>query len=119
MKATHSNGPWEMTEILDHEGGPPVYRVQAKSTLFLTVAPCADGYVPGENEANARLIASAPALLEEVERLYEDILAQVDDMVCDAGDHDGGSADSCEHCRAVADRDRIKALIIKATGGPP
>lgn len=59
----HTPGPWTLTEIPDHEGGNPAYRIEGESTLFLTVAECSDGYIPGQNEANAHLIAAAPDLL--------------------------------------------------------
>ena len=119
MATKHSKGPWEIQELLDHEGGNPTYRITAESTLFLNVTECADGYVPGQNEANARLIAAAPDLLAEVERAHEGVSAQIDDMRCDAGNWDGGSSDSCDHCHAIRYRDRLAALISKATGGGP
>lgn len=49
----------------DHlHGDEPWFWVSAERTLHLRVAACPDGFVVGENEANARLIAAAPDLLE-------------------------------------------------------
>jgi hypothetical protein len=36
--------------------------------------------------------------------------------VCDAGNWDGGSADTCEHCQTRRDLARLNALIAKTTG---
>ena len=66
----HTPGPWELKEFEDTEGGNPWYRIEGKSTLHLEVVECSDGYVPGQNKANARLIAAAPdmlAMLKELE----------------------------------------------------
>lgn len=62
--ASHSPGPWLLTELPFNECGQqePDFRVEAASTLFLTVSPCADGFQFGQNEANARLIAAAPTM---------------------------------------------------------
>ena len=62
----HSPGPWELTELACGNDGEvePSFRIEAESTLFLTVSPCADGFQFGQNEANARLIAASPDLLE-------------------------------------------------------
>jgi hypothetical protein len=67
----HTPGPWTLTELpLSNDGDlEPSFRIEGETTLFLTVSPCSDGYRPGENEANARLIAAAPDLLAVLERL--------------------------------------------------
>ena len=60
---THTPGPWAMSRPMGTEhlrGAEPWFWVSADRTLHLRVAACADGYVVGENEANARLIAAAP-----------------------------------------------------------
>ena len=68
-EAKHTPGPWKLTELPWECDGQsePIYRVDGESTLFLSVAPCSDGYVPGQNEANAHLIAAAPDLLAACE----------------------------------------------------
>lgn len=60
--------PWSIFGPLSdkHE---PAYRVSAERTLSLTVSPCPDGFVHGENKANAHLIAAAPDLYEALELL--------------------------------------------------
>ncbi len=39
--------------------------------MFLDVIECPDGYVPGQNKANAHLIAAAPELLAMLKRVRE------------------------------------------------
>ena len=58
----HTPGPWSLMDISD--GEDEMFRISGESTLHLTVAPCADGYVPGQNEANAHLIAACPDLFD-------------------------------------------------------
>jgi hypothetical protein len=53
------------------EGREPWFWVSADRTLHLQVAACPDGYVASENEANARLIAAAPELLEALKNAIE------------------------------------------------
>jgi hypothetical protein len=48
------------------KGREPWFWVSAEATLHLQVVACPDGFVIGQNEANARLIAAAPELLEEL-----------------------------------------------------
>jgi hypothetical protein len=62
----HTPGPWEISGPMgtEHLGGrEPWFWVFAERTLHLQVKACSDGFVRGENEANARLIAAAPELL--------------------------------------------------------
>jgi hypothetical protein len=70
----HTPGPWTMSCPMGTghlEGREPWFWVSADRTLHLQVAACPDGYVAGENEANARLIADAPRLYDENKRLRE------------------------------------------------
>ena len=55
-------GPWELSRKMMPQNGEGFYWVTAKRTLHLRIAPCDDGFVKGENEANARLISKAPDL---------------------------------------------------------
>jgi hypothetical protein len=90
----------------DNEGGPPVYRIEGNGpTLFLEVAPCADGYVPGQNEANARLIAAAPELLSACRGARNDLSDELEDCTSP------GSRESLENRIAYLDR-----VIAKAEG---
>lgn len=63
----YTEGPWIFDEI-DEEGHFDVYN-SSKSTLICTGAGFYGGTPP--SEANARLIASAPELLEALEALLE------------------------------------------------
>lgn len=54
-----TKGPWELSDRLGpRDGSEGFYRISAASTLSLEVRPCADGYVPGQNAANAQHIAT-------------------------------------------------------------
>lgn len=56
-------GPWHKFRLKNPTGGEPAFRIDADGpTLFLHVEACSDGYCIGQNEANANLIAAAPAL---------------------------------------------------------
>lgn len=107
-KRTHTPGPWSIQRLPTDGDDEPSFRIDGESTLFLRVAACADGYVPGQNEANALLIAAAPELLgfcADVEK----------------GPGEEGEAIDfyrvAEWINSIADRAR--ALITKATGSPP
>ena len=65
-KVGHTPGPWKMRRLpIDPCNETECFRIEGKGpTLFLHVTPCADGFIEGQNEANARLIAAAPCLLE-------------------------------------------------------
>jgi hypothetical protein len=58
-------------------GEEPWFYVGADTTLHLQVVACPDGYVIGENAANARLIAAAPDLLDVLLRA-KDIIEALD-----------------------------------------
>ena len=83
----HTPGPWTMSRPMGTghlEGREPWFRVSADRTLHLQVAACPDGYVAGENEANARLIAAAPDLLEALTDLLGWQTLAPDDVVAAA-----------------------------------
>lgn len=63
-------GPWSIFGPLSDKD-EPAYRVSAERTLLLTVSPCPDGFVRGENKANAHLIAAAPELYQALEKAVE------------------------------------------------
>jgi len=66
----HTPGPWLVTgpfDTNDYDDSEGWYRIEAARTLDLRVCRSADGYVEGENEANARLIAAAPDLLKALQ----------------------------------------------------
>ena len=83
----HTPGPWTMSRPMGTghlEGREPWFWVSADRTLHLQVAACPDGYVAGENEANARLIAAAPDLLEALTDLLGWQTLAPDDVVAAA-----------------------------------
>lgn len=67
-KTKFTPGPWSIFGPLSDKYDP-AYRVSAERTLSLTVSACPDGFVQGENKANAHLIAAAPELYEALELL--------------------------------------------------
>lgn len=89
----HTPGPWTLSNRMCPDRGEGFFWVSAERTLHLMVAPCPEGFVFGENEANARIIAAAPELLEACKLALEQI---------NANDY--------------RTRDTIRAAIAKATG---
>lgn len=67
--SNHTPAPWTIRELQPDNDGEqePSFRIEGESTLFLIVTPCSDGFVFGQNEANARLIAASPDLLAACE----------------------------------------------------
>lgn len=108
--AGHSPGPWELTELACGNDGEvePSFRIEAASTLFLTVSPCADGFQFGQNEANARLIAAAPDLLEAATALLPvlEMMSEWDDGCLYVNNH--STPEMAEPMRL------LKAAIAKA-----
>lgn len=110
-EARHTDSPWELEE---DEYGDWVIGPDGESIAQMSLDIMDEETV----KANARLIVAAPELLEEVQRMHDRVEADVDDMTCDAGNPDGGSPEACEHCQGSRYRDRLAALIAKATGQP-
>ena len=89
----HTPGPWELSHGTEPgQGREPWFWVSASRTLHLRVYACPDGFVIGENEANARLIAAAP-----------DLLAALKGVLCVAD-------------RKTDEFDAARAAIAKAVG---
>ena len=97
---THTPGPWQVEQM--PFGGPPGWEVSScedtysQDELFVTVwgsGECA--------EADARLIASAPAMLEVLEWLLEEF---------DRRELDGNAV----FC--LADLEQVRTVIRKASG---
>jgi hypothetical protein len=97
-------GPWEIVKFGNH------VEVQQADPDGVCIAQ----FVP--HEADARLIAAAPELLDEVITAALKAEFDLDGMTCDAGNWDGGSTDTCEHCQTRRYLARLNALIAKATG---
>ena len=105
MNAKHSAGPWELTRWPEDDDEPR-FRISAESTLHLDIHACADGYVPGQNEANALLIAAAPCLLAFALEFVENFT------------EDGKRHEDTEHSiKELVEMARL--VIVKATGQEP
>lgn len=68
IKAPHTPGPWLCENVADREGGIGVFNVKG-ATYRIAVVPLR--LEDGEQEANARLIATAPELLATAKELRE------------------------------------------------
>lgn len=68
MKATHSPGPWYRDDLLAPNGRPVIARTAGRIPISATTDDWL-GY-PGEDEANAQLIAAAPRLLKVLAELH-------------------------------------------------
>jgi hypothetical protein len=72
----HTPGPWRLQDLQpainagNVKAGPDGtrFRIYGDSTLWIELVADPDGFVYGENEANARLIAAAPELLEVLKK---------------------------------------------------
>lgn len=65
----HTRGPWEAHKTIEaHDGMPECWQIDAEHDAVCTTQFC---YAPN-TEANARLIASAPDLLEALAVLVTD-----------------------------------------------
>lgn len=89
----HTPGPWRVGITTDSD------EIEVVSDARPYVCMALPGALDGVTEANARLIAAAPELLEAVERL-----------VCVFG------GDEYEHFGSIA---YARAIIAKATGEKP
>jgi hypothetical protein len=103
----HTPGPWSMSGPMgkDHlSGREPWFWISAETTLHLQVMACADGYVRGENEANARLISAAPDLLEALRTAIQMLVEWQMDYPESVGDNEAALMKAA------------RAAIAKATG---
>jgi hypothetical protein len=114
--SNHTPGPWAA-------GGTTVYG-SAKGSCRNTVAStvCCGSLTKDEDEANARLIATAPELLETLKKAKTlvDILVK---LYPDGHEHDlsfklaDGTFSDCIWCDAVKAKVNIIKAIAKAEGG--
>jgi hypothetical protein len=111
----YTTGPWTLTEFEDHEGGNPWYRIEGDSTLFLEMVECSDGYIPGQNKANAHLIAAAPDLLEAHQSdSGPDFLDWLADRIVEVY----GESPNVDFVLTLKRKAaKARAAILKATGG--
>ena len=96
----HTPGPWEMSAPMGRDhlyGAEPWFWVSGRHTLHIQVAAYSDGFVRGANEANARLIAAAPTLLEQAEHNKRTRDA-VDRLLSEAGYQDDSSVRNLLAC---------------------
>lgn len=100
-----TEGPWESKPWTTGGGRINAGIVFEKLHLFIT------SHNPNYSD-DARLVESAPAMLDELRRVVEYLDTTIaDQLACDAGNFDGGSAANCEHCRMIGWLNRIDSLI--------
>ena len=102
--ATHTPGPWHYSEVI--RGRDQYYRQIRADFKIAEVHACHSGVAGtkkgrAEDEANARLIAAAPELLEQC-KLFEKVLT-----------HLINSGDS----GADLERDKLREVLAKVEGG--
>lgn len=104
MSASHTPGPWQATHSDPNEGFDCWWITACPaSNMEKEVATVSGGYPHETHEANARLIAAAPALLEAA--IYA--VQQLADG--DIPDHDENGEDNDPF-------ERLREVIAKATG---
>ena len=107
MTAQHTRGPWiacRHGDYGDYDGKCRVILGEGGDIRTAVVL----GFDTPENEANARLIAAAPDLLEALQAAVECGMVPISSV------SDGGAS---RHSRQVQVADMIRAAIQKATGG--
>jgi hypothetical protein len=108
MTAKHTPGPWNIWK-LDCKTNSFYIRANKRPKEFVGQFPYTVAHIPRSTiapmEANTRLIAAAPDLLEAL-RVAEKFVAQFEEEV----DYVGGQADTIN---------TIRAAIAKATGETP
>lgn len=117
----HTPSPWRAEPArnkYEHIEGYWMVRagaIQVADLFGLTGEQDEDGddkHLPNDvAAANAHLIAAAPEMYAMLNRCADGFMSLVDDMGCDAGNWDGGSAASCEHCQMVAFANEISRVL--------
>ena len=102
--ATHTPGPWHYSEVI--RGRDQYYRQIRADFKIAEVHACHSGVAGtkkgrAEDEANARLIAAAPELLEQC-KLFEKCLT----YLINSGDSG-----------ADLERDKVREVLAKVDGG--
>lgn len=74
-KGSHTPGPWSVEDPIDSdlcivEANKPVHEWKFIATIYLRQGNDPDEFSHAVSEANARLIAAAPELLEALEDLF-------------------------------------------------
>jgi hypothetical protein len=99
-----SRGEWTLTEMAGSDGGGEWFRLQADTTLLVDIVECPDGYVPGENRANAYLLWAARDLYAACEAIEE-------------WDDDAENLPISQHVNRLSEAVKsIRAALAKARG---
>jgi hypothetical protein len=116
----HTNGPWHVGQ---GNGEGCVFSESGRMRMLLggmTLFPICKvqtGWDEGEDEANARLIASAPELLEAAQKLLSNLI-ETEEYGPDDIDPDDWDGPLDENGAAwYWDAWNLRAAITKATGG--
>ena len=117
----HTPGPWEVSgEIFDNDGQPETAIQALNGAATVAVALEFGQNNPHIREANARLIAAAPDLLEQLKIARREIAALSQVYIAMLTNQATGLIDDPDHVLiAQADRDMLNgfdAAIAKAEG---
>ena len=94
----HTPGPWDYVAYANRDSDAPVeYRVRAKGLRWVALTASGDS----EDEANARLIAAAPELLEALEACREGIDILLARIIDYGFDLKGAATDSLKKCASL------------------
>lgn len=108
---THTPGPWRASSVTTG-GPPPFWRIDGELNGDGSAATvvCSLPHYGKDNDANARLIAAAPELLEACRSLLE---LNVPER-CNVRPHEDCGCFSCRSYDAI---EACQAALAKATGG--
>lgn len=114
---THTPGPWQVEPVPPEIHDDPDMQHSSESDAFWIVAQSIDEviavvhrYPEHEVEANARVIAAVPDLLDALKEAVRDIPGPFYESMCHAGIT---TMEKCARCSRAA---RIYAAIAKAEG---
>jgi hypothetical protein len=114
--AEFTPGSWSIQELPREDWDEPAFRIEGNGpTLLLEVVACPYLWVPGQNEANAHLIAASPDLLEshEPERAGPDFLDWIANRLVEVH----GESPNVDFVIALRRRAaKARAAIAKAEG---
>lgn len=117
MTQKHTPGPWFLGTYTDHK--PDADRGDWCGEIYSKEGKIYHGPFSFQSvpiEANARLMAAAPEMFDELHHVADWLHGEIQEMTCDAGNFDGGSVANCEHCQMIGWINRIDAILARAGG---
>jgi len=109
MSAAFTPGPWTVSDSAPEEYAVSIHGAQLETGGFPIVADIPERTIHGTHEANARLIAAAPDLLEAL----RDALKAEEDAIASVAGWAGALG---VHPDLLARIEKMRAAIAKAEG---